>query len=351
MKIKRSYILILIVVLVLVLAVRYFTSPKVKSLQVKETKIENRVVNKTVSASGAIKSKSTVNLSFPSTQVISQITVKEGEKVTQGQILAYLESSIQYQSTQAVRDARDIVLRKRDLFVSDRETNEKTLGGSDQYEIRLRQYNEEVSQAEASYQAELARFQNYYITAPFTGTVVDITKEVGETAATGEAIIKMSNLEDLYFEINVDQEDYGSLKIGQSTEISLDAYGNRKFQGTVSELSLYAGDIGDFTVKIEFEESGEFLPSLGLTGDAKIVVDTTSQEVPSLYYDEVFYDEEDRPFVWVVRNGYLSKYPVEIGLEGDIYTEIKSSPEFPIVIGLNQDIELAEGYKAAIVPN
>jgi len=351
MKNKKRIILIILVVIGLGLLIRYLTLPKVRSLQAKEVKFEDRVVTKTVSASGTIKSQKTANLAFPSTQVITQINVKEGDKVTRGQALAYLEYTSSYLTVQYAKDARDIVLRKRELFEADKETNKNTLGGEEEYNIRLRQYNEEVSQAEASYQAESAKLNNFYISAPFEGTVVDITKQVGETAAANETIIKLSDLKDLYFEVVVDQEDFGAIKLDQAVEISLDAYGNKKYNGKVTGLQMFANENSDFVVDITFTENGSFTPSLGMTGDAKIIVESTTGPVKSLFYDEIFYDEEDRPFVWVVNNNYIAKEPIEIGLEGDIYTEVLSQIDKTVVVGLNQDVELSEGFKAVVNSN
>ncbi len=351
MKNKKRIIIIILVVVGLFLLIRFLTSPKVRALQVKEVALEERVISKTVSASGTIKSKKTADLAFPATQVVTQINVKEGDVVTRGQALAYLEYTSSYLTSQYTKDARDIALRKRELFEADKETNKNTLGGEEEYNIRLRQYNEEVSQAEAAYQSELAKLSNFNISAPFDGTVVEITKEVGETAAAGETIVKLSDLDSLFFEIIVDQEDFGSLKLDQIVEINLDAYGDKKYSGKVSALQMFANADSDFVVDIEFTENGGFMPTLGMTGDAKIIVESTQNPVKSLFYDEIFYDDEDKPFVWTVKNGYLAKLPIEVGLEGDIYTEVKSQIDIPVVVGLNQDVELFEGFKATVIPN
>ncbi|OGC77117.1 hypothetical protein A2619_00350 [candidate division WWE3 bacterium RIFOXYD1_FULL_39_9] len=137
----------------------------------------------------------------------------------------------------------------------------------------------------------------------------------------------------------------------QIVEINLDAYGDKKYSGKVSALQMFANADSDFVVDIEFTENGGFMPTLGMTGDAKIIVESTQNPVKSLFYDEIFYDDEDKPFVWTVKNGYLAKLPIEVGLEGDIYTEVKSQIDIPVVVGLNQDVELFEGFKATVIPN
>ena len=48
---------------------------------------------------------------------------------------------------------------------------------------------------------------------------------------------------------------------------------------------------------------------------------------------------------------YIAKEPIEIGLEGDIYTEVLSQIDKTVVVGLNQDVELSEGFKAVVNSN
>ena len=345
-KYKKLIGLVLLLSLVFFLTKSSFVS-KGKTIPVRKLYLENRIVVKTISASGEVKSSNQVDLSFPVSQRITSISVKKGDLIKKGFLLATIENQSILQTVKSYKEARDIDLRQRELFERNRESNEDSLGGSDQYDIKLREYNETVSQAEALYNSQLATIRNTYLYAPFEGTVIDVTKEVGETTTAGEIVIKLADLSKLQFEIGIDQEDYGQLKNGMSAEINLDAYPNYVFKGAVYEIPLYA-DGSAFVAKVSFNDADK-QPLLGMTGDVKIASASSESEVKSLYYDEIYFDEQDKPYVWVEENGYISKFPIEIGLEGDIYTEVKTEINKQIIAPLTSDIEIKDGYKAKIV--
>jgi membrane fusion protein (multidrug efflux system) len=317
---------------------------------VRKVNLENREIRKTVSASGLVKSGNEADLSFVASGKILKINVDENEGVEKGQLLAYLDSSAQSQSVQSYKDARDIKIRQKELFEEEKNTNKNLLGGQDAFDIKLREYEEYLSQAEASYQSQLSLLSNYYIYAPFDGTVVDIYKKEGEIATTGASVIKIADLEDVVFEVTLDQEDYGSVEEGQEAEIELDAYENEVFMGRVKMLPLYADPtVGGFNVKVGFESNGKVIKT-GMTGDTYMITEKSDREVLSLIFNEISYDENGDPFIWVIEEKTVKRFPVETGLEGDLYTEIKTDiGERTIVIPATDDIEMEEGFTAKVL--
>jgi len=345
---KYTWILLVIVVF---LGVRWFyTRDGIKTVVVKVINPEQRIVEKTVSTSGKIKSQNSADLSFNTTGRIYFINVKKGDSVKKGTLLARLDTRVASQNVQYYQDSRDIAIRNRELFIEQYDKNREKLGGENDYQITLKKNNELVSQAEAAYQGQLDTLRNSYIYAPIDGVIIDVKKEVGESASLGETIIKIENLNNIVFEVELDQEDYGLVKLGQSAKIELDAYSNIEFDGEVSLLPMYTDSASgsSFIVEISVKPTAENKPLIGMTGDAKIIVSKTSAEVPSLFYDEILFDEQNKPYVYVLNGELIKKKNIEIGLEGDVYTEIKSIPEEKIITGINKDIEINEGYKAKI---
>jgi len=327
----------------------------IKSIPVKEVKIENRVVTKTVSASGEIKSKKEANLAFKVAGRILSRNVSESEKVKTGQLLARLDSSSEYQDLQVARDARDITLRDKQVYIeSQKDTWEKkSVNDRAEYYETLRRYDEYISEAEATFNAAWIDVKNTYIYSPFDGIVVDLPKQIGEVVATTTTVVKLADLNTLVFKITLDQEDYGLVRKGQDVEVKLDAYPDTPFKGKIVELPLFAdgGDTASFEVEIVLDVPSDSTnkPLLGMTGDAEIAIASSDGEVSSLMYDQIHMDENDKPFVWVIDNGLISKQSVEIGLEGDIYTEIKSKIDKTIIVSVNNEVEIKEGYRAKIM--
>ncbi len=328
----------------------YFRSKTNLTTIVKRISIENRVVKKTVSASGYIKAKEQADISFVSTGSIKNIFVKEGQKVWPGQILASIDSESQRQTMQYYKDARDIAKKELELFIHNKKDNENLYNGPAAYAIKLKEYEESLSQAEANYQAQVSNVSKTSIYSPISGTVVDVTKEVGETASLGETVVTVANLDSYIFEVSVDQEDFGSLKLGQEVEVKLDSFSDKSFIGKINKLPVIANaSDGGFTVQIDLDKVSDTSFAIGMTGDAYMLVASSVAEVPSLLYSDILLDNDEKPYVWVSDNGKAVKQSIEIGIEGDLYTEVKTSITKIIIIPAKDGVDIKEGYITKII--
>lgn len=344
--IKRWGILSAVVVVIIL----FFNRKSSLTVAVRKVEVRDREVRKTISSSGIVVSSKQADLSFLANGTISRLLVSENESVKKGQLIAYLNSPSQYQSVQSYKDARDIRLRQKELFEEEKSSNISLLGGEDSYNIKLKEYEEMLSQAEAAYQAQLSLSSNYYIYSPFDGTIIKISKKEGETAISGVPVVTLADLSNIQFEVVLDQEDYGSVKEGQEVEIELDAYQDEVFIGRVNKLPLYADpSVGGFNVKVDFESNGKTI-KIGMTGDAFMITEKSDGEVQSLLFNEFSYDNEENPFVWILENGKVKTLPIEIGLEGDLYTEVKTDLSGKtIVIPLKDSSDIKEGFSAKVI--
>jgi len=348
--IKRYIKMLLPAIAVGVFLWLFFIREKNNTVFVRKVELKNRVVTRTVTASGSVASNSAADLSFQTAGKIYRINIKEGDEVKKGQFLASLDSTSQSQTIKYYKDALDIKIREYELFFDDYNANKDLYGGDKRYNIKLREYEEAVSQANAAYQAQLANLGNQYIYAPFSGVATQVNKSTGETATTGETVVTVADLNDLLFKIKVDQEDFGLLKEGMDVEVKLDSYPNEIFKGKVLKLPFYANtstEQFDIQIKIEPIEGKSLI--LGMKGDAYIILETSGKEVPSLTVDEISYDESDKPYVWVLDNGKIKKQSVEFGIEGDIFIEIKNSIDKTILVTTKETQKMVEGYKAKII--
>lgn len=348
MKINKWYIILPIVV-VLVVASYFFLSKK--GVPVKEIPIKNEVVKKTVSASGTVKSWDEADLSFPTLGTVYDIAVEKGEIVKKGTYLAALNNIVESQTAQSVKDTRDVAKLDLELYIENYETNKDAVGGKDEYEIQKRKYQELLSKAEASYQAQLGSLGKTYLYAPFEGKIIDIYFEEGETAMAGSTIIKIANEDKKIFEIELDQEDFGYLKQGQDVEITLDSYENTIFEGKVLQLPSYINQerSADFILDIDLVGENKDKALIGMEGDAYIILAKTDGEVNALTFDEIKYDINDDSYVYIIENNRVIKKEIEIGLKGDIYTEIITDIKKPIIQESDAKFKIEEGTKVKLV--
>lgn len=343
----RRYIPFIIIILGIFF---YFNSKNKVTALVKKVSIENRVAKKTVSASGSVKSKNQADMSFSISAQVTNIYVKEGQKVYAGQILASVDNKGLTQTAQSYRDALDIAKREKELFIENEDSNKDLYHGDDGYNIKLKEYQESISQAEANYQLQLVYLSRASIYAPFAGTVIELTKKVGEMATASETIAKIADVDNLYFEITADQSDFGSIRVGQEAEVNLDSYSGVAIAGKVNELPSQANPTdSNFVVKIDITKPADKEFKIGMTGDAYMTTQSSISEVPTLIYSEVQTDEAGKTFVWVVENKKLLKQYIDVGIEGDIYTEIITKVDKQIVIPASEGEKIQEGFTPKVI--
>lgn len=326
----KRILLLSIAVIVAILIVFRITSPA--SVKVKKLSIQNTDILRTVSASGYIKSPLEANLGFPVSGKITNVFKKEGDYVKQGELLAQIYNEDLYYDTESARKKKDSAQRTRDSF---RETNGDHIddyGGQKIYSINDQKYTDDLRVYDNAYKASLAVLKKTYLYAPFDGTITALPFHIGEVAGVSTTL-KLSNLSILEFQAELDQADYKFVKPDQEVEIVLDAYPQEKFLGKVASVPTYVDEDTlnkTFKLKITLPNNNDKLIK-GMTGDANIVV-SKEKNVKAVPFDAV-YSDGDRKFVWVVNsNNKLEKKFVEIGLEGDTLTSIKTElPEFVVV--------------------
>ena len=114
-----------------------------------------------------------------------------------------------------------------------------------------------MKQAQAVYDSAKLAYNESFVYAPFSGTVLRVPAEVGETLSPGQPILSIANLQSSWVVANVDETDYSRIRLGQDAEIRIDAYPGMVFSGKVIEL----GGVTQATESqfpIEEDEYGNF---------------------------------------------------------------------------------------------
>lgn len=95
--------------------------------------------------------------------------------------------------------------------------------------------------------AELALTENAYektrVRAPFDGTVLNIAARVGEIATPGpqSALVLFGDVSSLRVRAEVEERDVAKIRIGQKVVVKADAYPDREFSGSVTEIASALG--------------------------------------------------------------------------------------------------------------
>lgn len=129
-------------------------------------------------------------------------------------------------------------------YVSAQQTFAKLRTGSRQEEI----VNARVRRDYAEAQVDLLKkkVRDCYILAPSGGTVTLKGVEPGELVTVGSNLLRLTQLDTVKLTIYIAEGDLGKVRLGQKTEVQIDAYGKgRSFDGIVT----YISPVAEFTPK------------------------------------------------------------------------------------------------------
>ena len=245
-----------------------------------------------LNATGRVVAARRASVSSKGTGRLEWLGVQEGQRVTEGDIIARLENrdvaagreqaAAQVQVARAnlaqgqaeFEDAAAAFKRAQDL------AQQKFIAGSalDSAEAR---YNKsraaidtlraQIMVAQANHRATDVAYDQTLIRAPFTGMVLTKSANVGDivtpfssASGTTGAVVTMADMETLEVEADVSEASIAKIKVGQSAEIQLDAFPDVRLLGEVSRVvPTVDRSKATLLVKVKFvERDARVLPDM-----------------------------------------------------------------------------------------
>ena len=265
------------IVIVLLVGGKIIAGSSDKDVKVTVEKVGKKTIIETVNASGKIYPEIEVKISSDVSGEITELNVLEGDSVIKGQLLARIYADIyasqrdeassrvvQSQATvansQAALDALQAQLeqdratynRNKDLY------DQKVISKAEfeQFDTKLKasqaQYNAAIqnirslSAGVASAQTQLGAANKNLgrttILAPMNGVVSMLSVKKGERVVgtaqmTGTEMMRVANMNSLEVRVDVGENDIVKVSIGDSADVEVDAYNNRKFKGIVTQIA------------------------------------------------------------------------------------------------------------------
>ncbi|MEC4112786.1 efflux RND transporter periplasmic adaptor subunit [Myroides pelagicus] len=253
---------------------------------------------------------------------ITQIFVKEGQKVTQGQILARVnidQINVQLQNaTSAYATAKADAAR----FESAYDTGGVTKQQLDQVQMMLKN-------AEANLNSAKITASNANVKAPINGIINKKHIEIGTFVGPGVPMFDIVNVQRLKLRVNVDESHVATLTEGDIIKIKASVLPNIDFQGKVTFIAPKADATLNYPVDLLVENNNEKAKlRAGMYGSA--------------YFDASA--DQDTPLLLIPRNafvGSVSSNTVFIAKNG-------KAIETKVVAGRNFGdlVEVLDGLKA-----
>jgi multidrug efflux pump subunit AcrA (membrane-fusion protein) len=103
----------------------------------------------------------------------------------------------------------------------------------------------QVQQAEASLAALRVQLDKHILNTPISGWVVERVAHEGEMAVPGSSLLTLADLTNVTLTVYVPEPDIGSVSVGQSVNVFVDAFPGQPFPGVITFIS----DKAEFTPK------------------------------------------------------------------------------------------------------
>jgi len=217
---------------------------------------------------------------------------------------------------------RELEAKKNQLSVAELEL--KLLENPDETEIALKQAA--LEEAEQYLESLRKKLNKTVVCAEFDGIVLEQNIMPGMTVTPGTLLLRVGDHSGLQVEVNVNEYDSASIKLGQKAEISGQGFGDRTYSGEIVRIAPSASvaqtSRGSETVVktvIKVSDHDEHIKP-GYSATVEITVDEKQNAI--LIPLECVIEEEGSKYVVVVKDGNISKRDVETGIENDLYIEI-----------------------------
>ena len=366
---RRKFLLWLIVIVVLtglLLLVGDFLNPAVP-VQLATASLTSPAQAKSVlTASGYVVARRKAAVASKGTGQLVYLAVEEGDAVKEGQLIARLESS----DVQAALDRAHENLRVQEAELKDAKQSlerqrvllERRLTAPAEYDAAEARYKRVIASIESAHAAVReaeAAVENTRIFAPFDGTVVNKDADIGEIVAplagavsSRAAVVTIADLNSLEVEADVSESNLMRVFPDQPCEITLDAYPDHHYPGSVSKI-VPTADRAKATVqvKIRFKSyDRRVLPEMSakISFLPKGAEDIAEMKPVLTVPATAVATRNGRQVVYQMKDDQAVEVPVVVGLEMGSLVEVKQGLKSGDKIIARVDEKIEPGVKVTL---
>src|SRR5260370_2127649 len=299
---KRQIIVGVVGFFVLWLIISILLSKREKPIPVTTEKAARKTILQIVSATGKVQPETEVKISPEVAGEIIDLPVEDGKGVNKGDLLVRIKpdsyKALLEQQEAAISAAKGTNLQQKATMLK---TEQDIKRADDMYAkktISVKEYNaaqaaydvakntyesslHEIERAQAGSSQARDQLSKTTVYSPIDGTVTILNSKLGERiVATGQfagtEVMRVADLGHMEARVDVNENDVVNVKVDNKAKVKIDAYGDRKFHGTVYQIAntgktTGAGtqeEVTNFEVKIRIDDHDVTLkPGLSCTAD------------------------------------------------------------------------------------
>lgn len=317
---RKFFIFGAIALAIIALALMAIFKNRSPAIAVQTDKVAERNLTEIVTANGKIQPVVQVTISPEVSGEITELDVKEGQMVKKGDLLLKINPDVYVAALNQAKAGYESSLSSRDSAAANVEKAEadykrnqelfenKLLSASDFVGFKvardialanLESATNQVNMAKASVDSAKDSLDKTTIYSPIDGTVVQLNSQLGERVLgtvqnEGTEIMTIADLNQIEAQVDVGEMDVVLIHPGQKANLEVDAFKDKKFSGTVTQIAnsirtskqtvVYSSSQSQsattFMVRIRINEREDFRPGMSVTADIETRYRTNALTVP-----------------------------------------------------------------------
>ncbi len=298
-----KWILIVLVIVIAGFFILNLLTGQDKSIKVSDEKVVKRTIIETVTASGNIYPEVEVKISPDISGEITELNFEEGDSVKKGQVLARIFADIyslqRDEAASRVNQSQATVANSNAAIEALKASLEQAQQGYDRNKSlfdqkvisksELEMFETSLRSAQANYNAAKENIRSLQagvqssqtgltkankdlsrttLIAPMDGVISSLKVKKGERVAgnsfnVGTEMMTVADMSVLEVRVDVGENDIVKVNIGDSADVKVDAYNNRRFKGIVTRIasstkssaisSATSNDVTNYEVRIRLD--------------------------------------------------------------------------------------------------
>ncbi len=299
---KRQITYGVVGLVVLWIVVAIIMSKMEKPIPVTTDKAVRKTIVQTVTATGKVQPETEVKISPEVAGEIIDLPVEDGKPVKKNDLLLRIrpdsykaqveqqEAAISSAKATNLQQKATMMKAEQDLKRAEDLFNKKMISAQEfsaaqaAYDVAKNTYESsghEIERAQAGSSQARDQLSKTTIYSPIDGTITILNSKLGERVVAtnqfaGTEVMRVADLGHMEARVDVNENDVVNVKTGDKANVKIDAYGDRKFHGTVHQIAntgktTGAGtqeEVTNFEVKIGIDDHDVTLkPGLSCTAD------------------------------------------------------------------------------------
>lgn len=292
-----------------------------------------------VGTTGQVRSDAVATLKAETSGRVDEVAVRPGSRVRRGQVLVRLDSMPLVLALEEAQAAVDqAFLQYQDYLIPD-----SIVSGKAPTEIKRRNAaaRSGLTAARVRYQQTLLERRQATIVAPFDGIVDRLEVSVGERVSSGDDLLTLVDVTNLWIEASVLEHDLPLIRVGGQAVVTTATAPDAPSTGRITAvLPLVDSTTRAGRAVIRVRGNGNLRP--GMYADVEL--EATRLPDRLLVPSRAVIERDGRPLVFVVKEGRAQWVYIRPGRSNGVDTEVlpnEDTGEFPLVAG---DTVLIEGH-------